>query len=89
MAKELRDRFVGKYGTARCHDLQARFFGRFFNLYDPAELEAAFRGGMLDTCSNVVGEVARMTVAIILEKRAAERARAQFNGPCPLSCISA
>jgi C_GCAxxG_C_C family probable redox protein len=66
MAKELRDRFVEKYGTVRCHDLQNKFFGRFYNLYDPAELEAAFKGGMLDTCSTVVGEVARMTVDIIL-----------------------
>ena len=66
MAKELRDRFVEKYGTVRCCDLQNRFFGRFYNLYDPEELQAAFSAGMLDTCSNVVGEVARMTVDILL-----------------------
>ena len=69
MARELRDRFVEKYGMVRCYDLQNKFFGRFYNLYDPAELEAAFKGGMLDTCSTVVGEVARMTVDIILEER--------------------
>ena len=69
MGKELRDRFVEKYGTVRCYDLQHKFFGRFYNLYDPAELEAAFKEGMLDTCSTVVGEVARMTVDIILEKQ--------------------
>lgn len=77
MAKELRDRFVKKYGTVRCYDLQNKFFNRFYNLYDPAELEAAFKGGMLDTCSNVVGEVARMTVDIILEKKTA----AEFKIP--------
>ena len=71
MARELRDRFVEKYGTVRCYDLQNKFFGRFYNLYDPAELEAAFKGGMLDTCSTVVGEVAQMTVDIILEERKA------------------
>jgi C_GCAxxG_C_C family probable redox protein len=72
MAKELRDRFVKKFGSVRCYDLQNKFFGRFYNLYDPAELKAAFKGGMLDTCSTVVGEVARMTIDIILEKKAAE-----------------
>ncbi len=66
MAKELRDRFVEKYGTVRCYDLQHKFFGRFYNLYDMEEMEAALKGGMLDTCSTVVGEVARMAVDIIL-----------------------
>jgi len=66
MARELRDRFAEKYGTVRCHDLQNKFFGRFYNLYDPVELEAAFKNGMLNTCSTVVGETARMTVDIIL-----------------------
>lgn len=69
MAKELRDRFVRKYGSVRCLDLQNKFFGRFFNLYDPAELQDALAAGMLDTCSDVVGNVARMTVDIILEER--------------------
>jgi C_GCAxxG_C_C family probable redox protein len=68
MAKELRDRFVEKYGTVRCRDLQNRLFGRFYNLYDPDELQAAFAAGMLDTCSDVVGDVARMTVDILLAK---------------------
>ncbi|MBN2299126.1 MAG: C_GCAxxG_C_C family protein [Deltaproteobacteria bacterium] len=72
LAKELRDRFVEKYGTVRCSDLQNRFFGRFYNLYDPEELQAAFAAGMLDTCSDVVGDVARMTVDILLEEKAKE-----------------
>ena len=69
MAKELRDRFVEKYGTVRCYDLQHKFFGRFYNLYDMEEMEAALKGGMLDTCSTVVGEVARMAVDIILTEQ--------------------
>ena len=69
LAKELRDRFVEKYGSVRCRDLQTGFFGRFYNLYDPAELQAAFEAGMLDTCSDVVGEASRMAVDIILEAR--------------------
>jgi len=69
MAKELRDRFVEKYGTVRCFDLQNKFFGRFFDLYDPAELQAALAAGMLDKCSDVVGDVARMTVDIVLKEK--------------------
>lgn len=69
LAKQLHDRFVEKYGTCRCADLQTSFFGRFYNLYDPAELEAATSAGLLETCSTLVGEVARMTTEIILEAR--------------------
>ena len=71
MAKQLRDRFVDEYGTVRCRDLQKRLFGRFYNLYDPEELQAALAAGMLDTCSNVVGDVARITVDILLADREA------------------
>lgn len=69
MAKKLRNRFVEKYGTVRCYDLQTKFFGRFYNLYDPVEMEIAFKAGMLDTCSTLVGEVARMTLDIILAEK--------------------
>ena len=41
-------------------------FGRFYNLWDPAELKEAIQAGMLEQCSNVVGGVARMTTEIIL-----------------------
>lgn len=67
LSKKLHDRFVKKYGTCRCADLQTSFFGRFYNLYDPEELTAAMKAGLLETCSTLVGEVARMTTEIILE----------------------
>ena len=69
LSKKLHDRFVAKYGTCRCADLQISFFGRFYNLYDPEQMKAAAKAGMLDTCSTLVGEVARMTTEIILEAR--------------------
>lgn len=72
LSKKLHDRFVAKYGTCRCVDLQHSFFGRFYNLYDPEEMKAALKAGMLDTCSTLVGEVARMTTEIILEAQAKE-----------------
>lgn len=70
LSKMLHDRFVEKYGTCRCTDLQTSFFGRFYNLYDPEEMKAAVKAGLLDTCSTLVGEVARMTTEIILQTRA-------------------
>ncbi|RPH48606.1 MAG: C_GCAxxG_C_C family protein [Desulfobacteraceae bacterium] len=67
LSKKLHDRFVKKYGTCRCADLQKSFFGRFYNLYDPEELTSAMKAGLLETCSTLVGEAARMTTEIILE----------------------
>jgi len=69
LSKKLHDQFVEKYGTCRCADIQTKLSGRFFNLYDPEEMKAALKAGMMDKCSTVVGEVARMATKIILEKR--------------------
>ncbi|MFC2035278.1 C-GCAxxG-C-C family protein [Chloroflexota bacterium] len=69
LSKKLHDQFVEKYGTCRCADIQTKFAGRFFNVYDPAEMEAFTKAGMLENCSTLVGEVARMTTKIILEER--------------------
>ena len=74
LSKKLHDRFVKKYGTCRCADLQNSFFGRFYNLYDPDEMKAAMEAGMLDTCSTLVGEVAKMTTEIILEEQEKHKA---------------
>lgn len=76
LSRELRDRFHKKYGTCRCHDLQVKFYGKFFNLLDPAEMEAAVKAGVMDTCSTLAGEVARMTVTIILEQKDKDAAKA-------------
>lgn len=73
LSKELHDRFVKKYGACRCEDLQTAFFGRFYNLYDPEEMKAAMKAGMPDTCSTLVGDVARMATEIIIEARAKDR----------------
>jgi C_GCAxxG_C_C family probable redox protein len=69
LAKKLHDEFVKKYGTCRCADIQIKLAGRFFNLYDPAEMKAAFKAGMPDKCSTLVGETARMATKIILDER--------------------
>ena len=72
LSKKLLEQFMEKYGTCRCVDLQTSFFGRFFNLYDPDELNAAMEADMLERCSTLVGEVARMTTEIILDAQEKE-----------------
>ena len=67
LAKKLHDEFVEKYGTCRCADIQKQAFGRFFNLYDPGEVEAAVKAGMPDVF-DPGGEVARIATRIILEE---------------------
>jgi C_GCAxxG_C_C family probable redox protein len=72
LSKKLHDQFIEKYGTCRCADIQTKLVGRFFNLYDVGEMEAATKAGMPDQCSTLVGEIARMATRIILEERARE-----------------
>ncbi len=69
LSKKLHDGFVGKYGTCRCADIQTKLVGRFYNLYDPEEMKAAFKAGLPDQCSTLVGEIARMATRIILDER--------------------
>ena len=81
LSKKLHDQFVEKYGTCRCADIQTKFCGRFFNLYEGAEMEAAARAGLPDKCSTLVGEVARMTTSIILEERERESSKEKESQP--------
>ncbi len=69
LSKKLHDRFVEKYGTCRCTNIQEKTFGRFYNLYDTEEMKAAFKAGLPDKCSTLVGETARMAAEIILGER--------------------
>lgn len=75
LAKKLHDEFVEMYGTCRCADLQKKHFGRFFNLYDPADMKAAAEAGMSETYSSLVGETARIATRIILEEKQKKQIR--------------
>ncbi len=75
LAKKLHDEFVEKHSTCRCADIQKKQFGRFFNLYDPEEMKAAFKAGMPEKCSTLVGETARMALKIILDEQEARKAK--------------
>jgi C_GCAxxG_C_C family probable redox protein len=75
LSRQLENRFMQEYGVCRCHDLQVKFYGRFFNLMEPAELEAALKAGVLERCSSLAGEVAVMAVELILEQQAKDAAK--------------
>lgn len=72
LCRDLHRFFVECYGSTRCHDIQKKLMGRTYNLYDPEELKEAFRSGMLEHCSEVVGRAARRTAELILRERARE-----------------
>jgi len=72
LAKQLHEEFVKEFSTCRCHDIQVKQFGRFFNLYDMEDLKAAQAAGMPEKCATLVGKAARLALKIILEEQERE-----------------
>lgn len=77
LSRQLVNRFKEKYGTCSCRELQTKFFGGFLDLLDQSNFEEAQKRGMPETCSNLAGEVARLTAQIILEQQEKEAAKSQ------------
>jgi C_GCAxxG_C_C family probable redox protein len=69
LAGELHQDFITRYGSCRCREIQQRLIGRSFNLLDPKQLAEAMEVGMLDHCSQVVGNSARKAMELILRER--------------------
>ncbi|MHA1267501.1 MAG: C-GCAxxG-C-C family protein [Candidatus Helarchaeota archaeon] len=69
LAKELHDHYVQKYGSCRCYDVQKALMGRTYNLWDPEEMKLAFKSGMMEHCSKVVGSMAAYAVELILKQK--------------------
>lgn len=73
IAKLLYDQFVKKYGAVSCANIQRKLFGRLYWVTDPdesAKFEAAGAHIDPDKCMDVVGDAARWTMEILLDKRA-------------------
>ena len=66
LVKKLHDKYVKKYGTCRCHDVQKKLVGRTYDLWNADELKEAFKSGMMEHCSDLVGTIAQMATKIIL-----------------------
>jgi C_GCAxxG_C_C family probable redox protein len=69
LVKRLHDQYLENYGTCRCYDVQKLLMGRTYNLWEPKEMQEAFQAGMMRHCSKVVGTVAKLAVAIILDQK--------------------
>ena len=77
LAKKFHDEFVEEFSTCRCHDIQIKQFGRFFDLYNMEDLKAAQAAGMAEQCSTLVGKAARMALKIILDEQEQEAKKAK------------
>ena len=67
LVKKLHDNYVKKYGSCRCHDVQKKLVGRTFDLWNADELKEAFKSGMMEHCSDLVGTIAQMATKLILD----------------------
>ena len=76
LCKKLHDSFLKIYNTIRCQDIQKSLMGQSFNLLEKKEFEQAMSFGMFGYCSEIAGNVAKLTCLIILEER---------RNRCPMS----
>lgn len=68
LAKVLYDRFVDKFGSPICADVQEAILGRSYNLWDPDDRHAFEEaGGHLEKCPDVAGQVAMWTAEILVD----------------------
>lgn len=72
-ARLLCGRFVREYGSILCPGIQQKIYGRAFDLQNPADWQAFMDAGAHSDptkCMSVVGNAARWTLEILLEKKA-------------------
>ncbi|MFX0202341.1 MAG: C-GCAxxG-C-C family protein [Candidatus Hodarchaeota archaeon] len=68
-AKRLSSKFIEKYGSVLCHDIQKKIFGRSFDLHDPKDVvEFNKAGAHVDKCPMVVGTAARWVAEMLLSE---------------------
>jgi C_GCAxxG_C_C family probable redox protein len=70
-ARGLCHRFIRGYGSILCPQVQTSIYGRSFNLQDPADWKAFQAAGAHtdpSKCMSVVGNAARWTLEILIDK---------------------
>jgi len=66
LAKMLHEKFIEKYGTVVCHQIQRKLFGRVFYTPDEQQYERFLEaGGHDDVCPSVCGDAAQWTAEIL------------------------
>jgi len=71
MAAALHDKFIKKYGTVVCSEIQKKIFGRSFNLRDDKQKELFKSSGAHeddDKCCAVVGNGAQWSAELIIDE---------------------
>lgn len=67
-ARKLYDRFMEKYGSVLCRDIQYKIMGKNYRMYDPDDLKRFLEdGGHDDKCTAVVAKAAVWTAEILEE----------------------
>lgn len=69
LSRQLLNKFKEKYGATRCSELQTKFVGRFYDMFKPADAEAAKKTVLEEKCSTLAGETARIVAELIMEQR--------------------
>lgn len=72
-SRALCGRFTRQYGSFLCPGIQERIYGRSFNLQDPAGWQAFMDAGAHSDpskCMSVVGNAARWTLEILMDRQA-------------------
>jgi hypothetical protein len=75
VARSLVTKYIQEYGTITCANIQLQLYNRFFYLEDPEEfkkLEEAGAHSNPEKCPRIVGNAARWTIEILLDKGAVE-----------------
>jgi C_GCAxxG_C_C family probable redox protein len=67
IVKRLHNLYMREYATCRCADVQKGLMGVTWNLWELNEMDDNFREQMIDNCSKLVGNIARMATKLILE----------------------
>lgn len=68
LVKKVHEKFMEKYGSVICHQINRKLYGRPYYLADPDELEKFDANGAHDWgCTSVCGEGARWTVEVLEE----------------------
>ena len=71
LVKKLLNQFVREYGgeskSCRCSDVQKGLMGITWDLWSMNEMNDSFKTQMVDNCSKIVGNIAKLAVKLLLE----------------------
>jgi C_GCAxxG_C_C family probable redox protein len=67
LVKRLYNQFLREYGVVHCSDMQKALLGVTWNYWELTDMDDSFRTQMIETCSGIVGNTAKMATTIILK----------------------